>query len=560
MDHLPFDYKINKVGHAQAEACSSKLIVIAPALPYMSTHFFTELLGYRAAAQELGLSIKILVPRGTSPRILAVIGAVPSLEQLPRYEFGADDRELLPTLLHDFLDAERLLQPVWSSIDNENLEQVRAVVCTFAHPALIRSAGLWLQDRSADHRPPIFFRFTADASASAQAFFLRLASEDLMTRLGEDGVFFLGDSEELVRRLKRVVRRHTSVLSIPKYFGDPPASKQKPIAGRAYVHVNFRCRQLAHRTNEIMRMTKRAIPAASFLIKFTGNAPAAGAAALTNGRPLASAEVAPADQAQEEYFSNLTNSSVVVLPYDDIDPQRPSGVFVEAAGLGRPVVVPAGTWMAQEIAAKHAAGVTFDQLTPESVAAALVEALRNVDELSVTAEALAPLLKTKHSTTHVLQSLLALASRSQDTTLRYRLGEEINFGDPYDSRCFMLGGWSITERWGTWTHGHRAELSLRLEADTPERLILSAEIRPFLASAHTRLGVAVTCCGRLAANWKFEAPAKVEWRSAVLPSHANEPLKIAFDIDSPRSPHELGVGEDRRPLGLGFIKMMMSAG
>ena len=39
---------------------ADKLIVLAFDLPDQSSHFFNELLGYKSAAEELGLSAKLL--------------------------------------------------------------------------------------------------------------------------------------------------------------------------------------------------------------------------------------------------------------------------------------------------------------------------------------------------------------------------------------------------------------------------------------------------------------------------------------------------------------------
>ena len=41
-------------------AARDKLIVLAFDLPDQSSHFFNELLGYKSAAEELGLSAKLL--------------------------------------------------------------------------------------------------------------------------------------------------------------------------------------------------------------------------------------------------------------------------------------------------------------------------------------------------------------------------------------------------------------------------------------------------------------------------------------------------------------------
>jgi len=52
-----------------------KLVVIALRLPNRSAHFYNELLGYRAAADLLELTIRILVLRSAEPSLAAALSA-----------------------------------------------------------------------------------------------------------------------------------------------------------------------------------------------------------------------------------------------------------------------------------------------------------------------------------------------------------------------------------------------------------------------------------------------------------------------------------------------------
>ena len=67
-----------------------------------------------------------------------------------------------------------------------------------------------------------------------------------------------------------------------------------------------------------------------------------------------------------------------------------------------------------------------------------------------------------------------LTQQTPDMEPRYQAGEEINFNDSRDSRCFMGRGWGDTERRGVWTVGPFAELNLRLESETDQALTLRA--------------------------------------------------------------------------------------
>jgi hypothetical protein len=63
-------------------AARDKLIVLAFDLPDQSSHFFNELLGYKSAAEELGLSARIFVPRNADSLLVRKLSAEPVLDPL----------------------------------------------------------------------------------------------------------------------------------------------------------------------------------------------------------------------------------------------------------------------------------------------------------------------------------------------------------------------------------------------------------------------------------------------------------------------------------------------
>jgi glycosyltransferase involved in cell wall biosynthesis len=87
---------------------------------------------------------------------------------------------------------------------------------------------------------------------------------------------------------------------------------------------------------------------------------------------------------QPNYRSLPASCDILLFPYERIPYlQRPSGIFVEAAFTGRPVVVPADTWMGRQLAAGTVAGIAYDGDDATAIAKALVRA---VDTLPILAE------------------------------------------------------------------------------------------------------------------------------------------------------------------------------
>jgi glycosyltransferase involved in cell wall biosynthesis len=88
------------------------------------------------------------------------------------------------------------------------------------------------------------------------------------------------------------------------------------------------------------------------------------------------------------YYELLRRADVVVQPYEALPYRRmSSGIFAEAVAFGCAAVVPAGTWMARMVTEGRGAGLVFDRLDPESVAAAVRSAVAGLAELRTRAEA-----------------------------------------------------------------------------------------------------------------------------------------------------------------------------
>ena len=90
---------------------------------------------------------------------------------------------------------------------------------------------------------------------------------------------------------------------------------------------------------------------------------------------------------QIAYRSLLASCDILLLPYDRLCyRQRGSGIFVEAAVTGRPVVVPTETWMGRQLAAGTVAGTAFDGDDAASIARAVIRASDTLPALAACAQ------------------------------------------------------------------------------------------------------------------------------------------------------------------------------
>ena len=101
------------------------------------------------------------------------------------------------------------------------------------------------------------------------------------------------------------------------------------------------------------------------------------------------------------YLALFAAADLMLFPYARLNyKQRPSGIFSEAVLAGLPVVVPSGTWLAEQVESGAAAGVIYAGEEPAAVtavAAALERCIADLPALQAKARKCAPAWRRRHS-------------------------------------------------------------------------------------------------------------------------------------------------------------------
>jgi len=107
-------------------------------------------------------------------------------------------------------------------------------------------------------------------------------------------------------------------------------------------------------------------------------------------------------------YNDWIAQSVVLLPYSpDRYKSRQSGVYLEAKGIGAPVIVPAGTWMADEVA--HLGnGLVFEEFSVESIVRCIARAQTELPALRQRAMACAAQYQREHGADRCVDAIEAL--------------------------------------------------------------------------------------------------------------------------------------------------------
>ena len=142
---------------------------------------------------------------------------------------------------------------------------------------------------------------------------------------------------------------------------------------------------------------------------------------------------------------------------------------------------------------------------------------------------------------------------------RYSPGSPVDFSTKGNSVRYLGNGWGEAEKWGTWTVGDRAEISLPIAAPLGSGAVLSVVVMPYLNSRCPRLRVDVFYGEARIGQWWFKRPGFVTLSvniAADLISSDTQP-RLIFGIPEARSPLDAGESSDPRLLGLGFKSLRL---
>lgn len=132
----------------------------------------------------------------------------------------------------------------------------------------------------------------------------------------------------------------------------------------------------------------------------------ARAVTLLKRYPRDQVELIESPLSTAEFRKLLMSADIILLPYRVEDyRRRSSGLLIEAAGVGKPVVVPAGTWLEDEV--PKGAAVLFGR--DFSLSEAVCHAVDHYSEIAEAAQKAAPAMRQKHSATRLIATVIESA-------------------------------------------------------------------------------------------------------------------------------------------------------
>lgn len=393
-----------------------KIHVLDPALALRAGHHFHVTLAIRDAAADLGIETVVHGNQAVRPEVTEVMPVLPSFSNTT-YALLDVPPELSVAYNHVYgnqtLERE-LRQAVTGPFGPDDL----IVVHTVVSQQLI-AFQRWYADLPAP-RPRIclLLRFQPWFRAAPEDHGLSIAFYERALKLwaGVPGMraFFATDNRALGDYYADLAGRPVVELPIPIRHPDLPAT---PAAGRELgLHFAFMGEARLEKGFHLLMgaLTRGGIPGLD-RVRFTVQA--SRAQQMSDfidacRRVLPSVRFLVDDLPERDYLALLASADAVLVPYDPGEYRlRTSHVFLEALGMGKPVLTTAGTWMDAEMARFGPAGVLVDGFDVEPVARGLGLLAGNWEGFAAAAREAAPLCRARHNPASFLDAMLAEAER-----------------------------------------------------------------------------------------------------------------------------------------------------
>jgi glycosyltransferase involved in cell wall biosynthesis len=375
---------------APLPAAAPRLVAVHHRLAGRSGHRFHEALGLMREAPVRGLAPVVLIHREAEPEVRAALPAARAVLHDPVFRTDLSFAERVrdfAAMLHAHVDRELtardlVLMTVATQCEAAAFaEWLRALGEPGPRVVLFFHSDRWNRHGEAERR-----RQLAELRQAAEALAALPPEAAARLRLG-------AATPGLARELTGLLGRPVAHAPLPIVNGERAAARRANGSGstpRLGFLGGARPEKGFHETRAILEALRPRLGFRALLQLANEQMPEAAWTDLERLAEDPDVEPLRGALSAEQWEEALASCDLLVLPYDRTAyRQRLSGIFAEGVAAGIPAVVPDGIWMAEQIAAGAAAGVSFSGNEPGAVAAACAEAVSRLPELRARAALLA---------------------------------------------------------------------------------------------------------------------------------------------------------------------------
>lgn len=358
-------------------------------------HFFNTVAGLRTALDQAKVASRIYIHQQAEPEVGRQLAARPLFpDHFWESEQAQDAEQAMATYGQRFAEALAHVEPPNAS---------DWLVVTTAFQDQVFGLAAYLETLAPAERPRVLcYLHWANWQQHPSR---QRAWQRACDRIAPHRATFAAQTEGIATQFQQLTGQPASLWPVPMNYGDPGAISPRPGRSPARVAVLGRSlhRKGSHLLPEIIVRTQLRHPWTRFYIQVSDNMPK-----LRHVRHLPGVSIGSGDSRLEAHLQTVREADLLLLPYcpDDYR-QRSSGLLMEAAALGRAVVVPDGTWLAAQIADGRAAGTVFTRQQAPEIAQALGQALGMRSQLAHQAREAASYWWEHQSAGTFVQRLLA---------------------------------------------------------------------------------------------------------------------------------------------------------
>lgn len=348
------------------------LFVIEDALRSLQGRAWHEALGIREACRRRRLPARFYVAAGADAALAAELDAAAVLPA-----DGDTGRDGFWGHIDGFVERGNRFASACRHLRRDGIKNDDELWLPSVTPAAAYGTGLWAREAGADFVPRIVLNVVfddfldRDGRYNDRASLYRTAAAQLAAAAG-DRVLWTANSEAIRAVLATLIDADVRLFPMPMGYDTDDRNGSRGQSDGDRLRIAILGEHRAEKGARLAAQVVRAAPAGHDFFVQTGLARSSSRDELADLAVLPSVEVHRGGLDRREYLAALRSCDAVLLPYDRRSyARRTSGVFAEAVGFGKPVVVPAGTWMSERIARGEAVGIPFYEPTVDSVLGAL---------------------------------------------------------------------------------------------------------------------------------------------------------------------------------------------
>jgi len=318
--------------------------------------------GLAQLCAEQGIPLVTFARKQVAAKLIADLGNAKTVFARSLYEVFAQG-DVFDQDWNDYRTGRRLYT---EDLDQSGFEPQGSDLCWMpsARPREIAGLADWLLKHEVRPQVVIGFQLLMRPMepGSVEGLVHRLATNRLIEAVGRERVFPYATNLPLARRLAAAMRLGIYLAPLPHFYGPPVAPVAPPPlppgAGPLIASVGVpRARKLGVPLPDIVRAALSRRPDLRFVIQVNEIESNGDLMALEKLRQVKLVKGWLEDGA---FAALIQAAAALLLPYRrDRYAENISSPFAFAAAYGRPAIVPSGTWMAERIARKQAAGVAY---------------------------------------------------------------------------------------------------------------------------------------------------------------------------------------------------------